>query len=45
MSILMIKMNHPHGVMNAYIQNVSYCKRSIRDMKTYQKKRKWCDDL
>ncbi len=26
-----------NGAMNAYIQNVSYCKRSIRDMKTYQK--------
>ncbi len=28
--------------MNAYIQNVSYCKRSIRNIKTYQKECKCC---
>ncbi len=35
-------MNHPYGVMSAYIQNVSYCKRSIIFMKTYQKECKCC---
>ncbi|MBB4077284.1 hypothetical protein GGR08_001615 [Bartonella fuyuanensis] len=31
-----------HGGMSAYIQNISYCKRFIKDMKTYQKESKEC---